>query len=80
MRRFLAGMVVAAATVLVPMFALAGNQEVAEQIAGNLRQSGQLKSYKIGVKFQDGTAWLRGRVADPEQMNTALRRPASSST
>lgn len=73
MRRLLAGMVVAAATVLVPIFALAGNQEVAEQIAGNLRQSCQLKGYKIGVKFQDGTAWLRGRVADREQMSTALR-------
>ena len=73
MRRLLAGMVVAAATVLVPILALAGNQEVAEQIAGSLRQSGQLKSYKIGVKFQDGTAWLRGSVTDREQMNSALR-------
>jgi hypothetical protein len=66
-------MVVAAATVLVPMFALAGNQEVAEQIAGNLRKSGQLEGYKIGVRFQDGTAWLRGDVADRAQMSTALR-------
>ncbi len=73
MRRLLAGMVVAAATVLVPIWALAGNQEVAEQIASGLRESGQLKGYKIGVKFQDGTAWLRGRVTDREQMNTALR-------
>jgi hypothetical protein len=66
-------MVVAAATVLVPLFALAGNQEVAERIANSLRQSGQLKDYKVGVKFQDGTAWVRGRVTDREQMNTALR-------
>ncbi|OHB80211.1 MAG: hypothetical protein A2V98_02310 [Planctomycetes bacterium RBG_16_64_12] len=66
-------MVVATVTVVVPMVALAGNQEVAEQIAANLRESGQLKSYKIGVKYQDGTAWLRGRVSDREQMNTALR-------
>ena len=73
MRRLLVGLVVAAATVLVPVFALAGNQEVAEKIAASLRQSGQLKSYKVGVKYQDGTAWLRGQVSSREQMNTALR-------
>ena len=72
MRRLLVGLVVAAATVLVPMWALAGNQEVAEQIAANLRKSGQLHGYKIGVKYQDGTAWLRGEVKSPEQMNAAL--------
>ena len=73
MRRLLVGLVVAAATVLAPAFAMAGNQEVAEKIAASLRQSGQLKSYKIGVKYQDGTAWLKGEVASREQMNTALR-------
>ncbi|MFH1922361.1 MAG: BON domain-containing protein [Planctomycetota bacterium] len=73
MRRFLVGLVVAAVTVLVPLGAMAGNQEVAEQIAANLRNSGQLKSYKVGVKYQDGTAWLRGRVNDQKQMNAALR-------
>jgi len=73
MRRLLVGLVVAAATVLVPVFALAGNQEVAEKIAVSLRQSGQLESYKIGVKYQDGTAWLRGQVTNREQMNAALR-------
>jgi len=73
MRRLLVALVVAAATVLVPVFALAGNQEVAEQIAASLRQSGQLKGYKVGVKYQDGTAWLRGQVSSRDQMNTALR-------
>lgn len=73
MRRLFVGMVVVVATALAPMWASAGNQEVAETIAANLRQSGQLHGYKIGVKFQDGTAWLRGQVASHEQMNTALR-------
>ncbi len=73
MRRLLVGMVVLAATTLAPLWAMAGNQEVAEKIAGNLRQSGQLHGYKIGVKFQDGTAWLRGQVSTHEQMNTALK-------
>lgn len=73
MRRLLVGMVVLAATALAPLWAMAGNQEVAEKIAANLRQSGQLRGYKIGVKFQDGTAWLRGQVTNHEQMNTALK-------
>lgn len=73
MRRLIVGMAVAAATVLTPIWAMAGNQEVAEKIATSLRQSGQLKSYKVGVKYQDGTAWLRGRVSNLEQMNTALK-------
>lgn len=73
MRRLLIGLVVASAVALVPALARAGNQEVAEQIAANLKNSGQLHGYKIGVKFQDGTAWLRGQVSSQEQMNTALR-------
>ena len=73
MRRLIVGMVVAAATVLTPVWAMAGNQEVAQNIATSLRESGQLKGYKIGVKYQDGTAWLRGRVTSLEQMNTALK-------
>ena len=72
MRRFLTGFVVAAIAAVVPALALAGNQEVAEQIASKLRNSGQMSDYKIGVKYQDGTAWLRGRVASEEQMKTAL--------
>ena len=73
MRKLLTGLVVAAATAAVPVFALAGNQEVADKIAGKLRDGGQLRGYQIGVKYQDGTAWLKGRVRNPEQMNAALK-------
>jgi hypothetical protein len=73
MRRLLIGMVVTATTALIPMLAFADNQQVAEQIAANLRNSGQMHGYKVGVKFQDGTAWLKGRVANPEQMRLALK-------
>ncbi|NLE38008.1 MAG: BON domain-containing protein [Pirellulaceae bacterium] len=71
MRRFYIGLVVAATTVLFPVLALASNQEVAERIADNLRD-GHLQDYKIGVKFQNGTAWLQGRVASEEQLKMAL--------
>ncbi len=73
MRLLLTGLVVAAITAVVPALALAGNQEVAENVANRLRGSGQMSDYKIGVKYQDGTAWLRGRVASQAQMETALR-------
>ncbi len=73
MRRLSYVLTVAAAVLVLPTLAMAGNQEVAEQVAANLRQSGQLQGYKVGVKFQEGTAWLRGRVASHEQMNAALR-------
>jgi len=72
MRRSLIGLMVAAATALVPLLTLAGNQEVAEQVAKALRSSGQLHDYKIGVKYQDGTAWLKGQVNSEEQAKSAL--------
>lgn len=72
MRRLFYVLTVAAAVVVLPTLAMAGNQQVAEQVAVNLKQSG-LQGYKVGVKFQEGTAWLRGRVASHEQMNSALR-------
>lgn len=73
MRRILTGFVVALVAGAIPAWALAGNQEVAQQIAHNLRDSGQMSDYKVGVKYQDGTVWLRGQVSNPEQMKTALR-------
>lgn len=73
MRRFFIGLMVAATTVLVPFWAVASNQEVAEQIAANLRKGAQLQNYRIGVKFQDGTAWLKGHVSDQEQVQEVLR-------
>lgn len=74
MRRTLVGMVAAAAIALVPVLAMANsNQEFAEKIAASLRGSGKLQDYKIGVKFQDGTAWLRGRVTSQDQMDAAMR-------
>lgn len=72
MRRwsYLFAMVVALAT--LADLARAGDREVAQQIAAKLQQSGQLRGYDIRVKFEDGTVWLRGRVATQSQMNAAL--------
>ena len=73
MRRLLWTGVVAAVAGLSSAVALAGNQEVADQIAANLKKSGQMDHYKIGVRFLDGTAWLQGHVRDQEQMQRALQ-------
>lgn len=73
MRLLLTSFVVVAVTAIVPTLALAGNQEIAQEIANRLSKSGQMVDYQVGVKYQDGTAWLRGRVASEDQMETALR-------
>lgn len=74
MRRLLIGLAVAAATALAPLWAFAGNQEVADQIGSRLKASGQMHGYyKIAVTYQDGTAWLTGQVSTQEQAENAVR-------
>jgi hypothetical protein len=73
MRRLFTGATIATTILLAPLFAWAGNQEVADQIAKNLKKSGQMSDYQIAVKYQDGTACLRGRVSNPDQLNTAMK-------
>jgi hypothetical protein len=58
--------------VLTTSLAMAGNQEVANEIAQNLRESGKMSGYRITVKFQDGTAWLQGSVTSQSQMRMAM--------
>lgn len=67
MRRFLMGMAMTAIALMSPAWAQAGDQEIAVQIADGLRASGRLVDYSVGVKYQDGTAWLFGRVASADQ-------------
>lgn len=73
MRRIFTSLAMTALAAVIPTLVLAGNQEVADQIAQRLRGSGEVSDYKISIKCQDGTAWLRGRVANEEQMNRALK-------
>ncbi len=73
MRPILTSVAVAVTIVMVPTLALAGNQQVATEIAKTLQESGQLKDYRIGVKYQDGTAWLKGWVKSQQQMSAALK-------
>jgi hypothetical protein len=62
-----------AAPVSAPLLQPASNQEMADVIAGHLRESGRLRHYAINVTYQDGTAELSGQVADQAQRDVALQ-------
>lgn len=53
--------------------ALAGNQEIAEQVATSLRDDGGLSGYRISVCFQNGTATLTGSVNSEQQIDLAVK-------
>lgn len=60
----------------LPMLPAAGasiNQQLADQIAEHVRQSGQLRHYQVGIAFQNGTAELTGTVANQGQREEVLR-------
>ncbi len=47
------------------------DRAAAQAIAQNMKESGQLKDYRVGVKFQNGVAWLMGTVTSQEQREIA---------
>ncbi len=49
------------------------NQQTADAIAAQLRQSAQLRRYTIDVEFRDGSAAVSGTVADQPQREEVLR-------
>ena len=53
MRRILTGFAVAAAAAAIATLAMAGNQEVADQVAQGLRTSGEMSGYKIGSEVPE---------------------------
>jgi hypothetical protein len=51
----------------------AQDKAIAQEIGTQLKSSGQLRDYCIGVKYKDGTAALSGTVANQQQLVTAVR-------
>jgi hypothetical protein len=51
--------------------AATSNEKAAQQIAKNLKDSGKLKGYRVGVKYEDGVAWLSGTVTSEKQLRIA---------
>jgi hypothetical protein len=58
---------------LTPQARPSVNQQIADTIAEQLRQDGRLRGYSIDVSYRDGTAEVRGTVADQPQREEALR-------
>jgi hypothetical protein len=48
-------------------------KSTAKRISGHIQQSGQLRNYRIGVKYQNGIALLEGTVTSAEQREAAIR-------
>ncbi len=72
MRRLFMGWAMAGFALLTPAMAAGSDQELAQQIAGNLKNSGRLKGYSISVKVQEGMVQLDGTVRSEEQLEQAL--------
>jgi hypothetical protein len=51
----------------------AADKAMAQRIGSVLKESGRLRDYRIGVKYQDGVAWLTGTVTSIEQRDAAYR-------
>lgn len=50
----------------------ASESAMAQQVANTIKQSGELSNYRLGVKYQDGVAWLLGTVTSQSQMDRAV--------
>lgn len=72
MKRFFLSAALAAITAVSPNWVLADDAATAQKVAEAIRGSGQLKDYSIGVKFEEGRAFLMGRVASKQQAETAV--------
>lgn len=51
----------------------AQDKAIAQEIGQQLKSSGQLHDYRIGVKYKDGIAALSGTVASQQQLSMAIR-------
>ena len=65
----------AAAALLWPAGSLSAaapdSKAMSQTIAQHFKESGQLSNYRVGVKYQDGVAWLLGSVTSQEQADIA---------
>ena len=49
MKRFWLGLAIIGLTTIAPAIAMAGDQEIAQQVATNLKNSGKLKGYSSAL-------------------------------
>jgi hypothetical protein len=69
MQRIILGLAIAAvlAASAVPTQAATPGQQKAQQLAHVLKASGKMLNYRVGVKYQNGIAWLQGQVSSAQQ-------------
>jgi hypothetical protein len=73
MRKVFLALLAAALPAISAFADLPAEEQMAHRIGSQLKQSGQLHNYEIGVKYHDGVACLEGKVTSPEQRNAAVR-------
>ncbi len=52
-------------------YAAISDETMAQLIADDLKESGRLKDYRVGIKYRDGVAWLMGTVTSRQQKQVA---------
>ena len=69
MQRMILGLAIATmlAAPAAPTRAATPGQQKAQQLAHMLKASGKMVNYRVGVKYQNGIAWLQGQVTSPQQ-------------
>ncbi|TWT47175.1 BON domain-containing protein [Botrimarina hoheduenensis] len=73
MRTFVMACALVAFVGATPAWAESAADQMAQQVADALRDSGQLANYRVGVKYEDGVAWLLGSVTSPAQAEAAAQ-------
>src|SRR5690349_992829 len=73
MRKVFLALLAAALPAISAMADSPADEQMARRIGSQLKQSGQLHNYEIGVKYHDGIACLEGKVTSPEQRQAAVR-------
>jgi hypothetical protein len=73
MRKVFLALLAAALPAISALADSPAEEQMAHRIGSQLKQSGQLHNYEIGVKYHDGVACLEGKVTSPEQRMAAVR-------
>src|SRR6188472_1770935 len=75
MRRYCLGLALLSLSAIGPVAVYGDDQQIAQQIVSKLqaeKKAGSLKGFSIDLQVDEGTVWLSGRVANPDQQAKAL--------
>ena len=75
MRRFVVGLALVLALVAIPSWAMAGDQEIANELVKQLqakKAAGELTKFGIDLEIDHGVVWLKGHVSSPKHRELVL--------